>query len=35
MRLAFSQAQAKAALTKKPLTMDQWATSIMRDPNLA
>ena len=30
---AFSQAQAKAALAKKPLTMDQWATSIMRDPN--
>ena len=33
MRLLHLVTQAKAALAKKPLTMDQWATSIMRDPN--
>jgi len=29
----FSKAQAKAALAKKPLTMDQWATSVIQDKN--
>ena len=29
----FSKAQAKAALAKKPLTMSQWAASVIQDPN--
>ena len=29
----YNKAQAKAALAKKPLTMSQWAASVIQDPN--